>query len=144
MIRWRTGDRVGIDVMAVYQIADAVNRFGDRYLNRVYTAAELADCAVQPSAMAASLAARFAAKEAVRKVLRSSGGLPWTGIEIRRAQWGGCEINLGAHAARLADEQGITALSVSMSHEDGVAVAIVLAQREALFEEGAVRGADDS
>ncbi|MDQ6839397.1 MAG: 4'-phosphopantetheinyl transferase superfamily protein [Actinomycetota bacterium] len=126
--RWRTRDRVGIDVMAIDQVAWSVDHFGERYLARVYSPAELADCAGRPVAMAASLAARFAAKEAVRKVLRSSDGHPWSGIEIRRAPWGGCEVNLDEATARLAEEQGITALSLSMSHEDGMAVAIALAQ----------------
>lgn len=130
MRRWRTRDRVGIDLVAVDQVADAIDRFGERYLGRIYSRVELADCAGQRATLAASLAARFAAKEAVRKVLRSSDGVPWHGIEIRRASWGGCEVHLDAASARLAEKEGITALSVSMSHEDGFAVAVVLAQCE--------------
>jgi len=123
------GLRVGADIARVDDVAASVARFGDRYLGRVYTAHEIASCAGVPSVVAASLAARFAAKEATIKVLRPTDAAPaWRSIEVRRHPSGWCELHLSGEAARLAAEAGITELAVSLSHEGGLAAAVVLAQ----------------
>src|SRR3984957_2605042 len=123
-----TAIRVGADVVAVQQVAASVENFGTRYLERVYTEHELNCCGGSPTVRAASLAARFAAKEATIKVLRPTGHQPdWRSIEVRRerGEWG--SISLYGHPAVLADEAGITELAVSLTHEDGIAAAVVVA-----------------
>lgn len=120
--------RVGADLVAVDEVAEAVDRFGDRYLERVYTAHELACCQGAPQVRAAGLAARFAAKEAALKVLRPTGAAPdWRSIEVRRQPGGWCALRLTGTARRLADEAGIRRLSVSLSHQDTTAGAVVVA-----------------
>ena len=122
------GLRVGVDVMAVDAVAESIARFGSRYLRRVYTDHELESSAGAPSVRAARLAARFAAKEAAVKVLRPPGHRPdWRAIEVRRHPGGWCDLALSGEAAALAAEQGIGTLAVSLSHEGGVAVAVVVA-----------------
>jgi holo-[acyl-carrier protein] synthase len=126
-----TAIRVGADVVAVHQVADSVACFGDRYLRRVYTEHEIASCVGSPSAAAAGLAARFAAKEATIKVLRPTDHQPdWRSIEVRKNPGGWCSMSLSGHAAVLADEAGIGELEVSLTHDDddgGVAAAVIVA-----------------
>jgi holo-[acyl-carrier protein] synthase len=114
--------------MAVDAVAESIARFGTRYLRRVYTDHELESSAGVPSVRAARLAARFAAKEAAVKVLRPRGHRPdWRAIEVRRHPGGWCDLALTGEAAALAAEQGIQTLAVSLSHEAGVAAAVVVA-----------------
>jgi holo-[acyl-carrier protein] synthase len=123
-----TAIRVGADVVAVKQVAESVDTFGARYLRRVYTDHELASSTGSPAVRAASLAARFAAKEATIKVLRPSGHQPdWRSIEVRRHAGGWCTMALTGHAAALADEAGVAELAVSLTHEGDVAAAVVVA-----------------
>jgi holo-[acyl-carrier protein] synthase len=120
--------RVGIDLVEVAQVADAMARFGERYLNRVFTTHELA-CAQRGATYdPQSLAARFAAKEATIKVLRPAGAQPpWQSIELRRLPSGSCEIALTGTAAAMADAAGITSLAVSVTHEATMAASVVVA-----------------
>jgi holo-[acyl-carrier protein] synthase len=120
--------RVGTDLVPVEHVAESVARFGDRYVGRVYTDHEVSCCQGTPSVMAAGLAARFAAKEATIKVLRPTGHQPdWRSIEIRRDPGGWCTLNLTDEAARMAREQGINNMAVSLTHEAGMAAAVVVA-----------------
>lgn len=127
--------RVGVDLVPVMDVAESVHRFGDRYLERIFTPHEV-DCCRRVDARThrptagysfESLAARFAAKEATLKVLRPSGWRPdWRSIEVRRASGGWCEIHLSGQAATLAADAGIEELEVSLTHESMVAVAVVV------------------
>jgi holo-[acyl-carrier protein] synthase len=122
------GLRVGTDLVPVEHVAESVARFGDRYVGRIYTAHEVSCCRGTPSVVAAGLAARFAAKEATIKVLRPVDGQPdWRSIEIRRDPAGWCAVHLTDEAARMAREQGISNLAVSLTHEAGMAAAVVVA-----------------
>ena len=121
--------RIGADVTAVDDVSASLERFGDRYLRRVYTEHEVASCTGAPPAFAASLAARFAAKEATIKVLRPTDATPpWRSIEVHRHPSGWCDLHLHGEAARQAAEQGITDLAVSLSHDAGIGAAVVLAR----------------
>jgi len=121
---------VGVDLVRVQDVADSVERFGSRYLDRLFTAAEQADCAGGPGVQAERLAARFAAKEAALKVLRPEGARPaWTSIEVVRHESGACDLRLTGTAADLAAAAGITALAVSLTHEHDHAAAAVVALR---------------
>ena len=100
---FRGGDsvRVGTDLCSVQDVADSVERYGDRYLRRVYTDHELEYCSSDPARSAERLAARFAAKEATVKVLRPNDARPdWRTIEVRRDPSGWCELSLTGSAAR--------------------------------------------
>jgi len=120
--------RVGTDLCSVDQVAESIDRFGDRYLERVYTPDELSYCSSSPTQRNERLAARFAAKEATVKVLRTAGSRPeWRSIEIVRDPEGWCDIRLTGSAATLAESAGIVSLAVSMSHENDLASAVVIA-----------------
>jgi len=120
--------RVGTDLVPIEHVAESVARFGERYVGRVYTAHEVSCCQGTPSVVAAGLAARFAAKEAIIKVLRPADNQPdWRSIEIRRDPAGWCSVHLSDRAAAMAEEQGITDMAVSLTHEAGMAAAVVVA-----------------
>jgi holo-[acyl-carrier protein] synthase len=123
-----TAVRVGADVVSVHQVEESVARFGSRYLERIYTQHELESSIGGAPVRAASLAARFAAKEATLKVLRPVGHQPdWRSVEVRRHDGGWCTMALSGHAAALADQAGIAELAVSLTHEGDVAAAVVVA-----------------
>ncbi len=126
--------RVGVDLVVVADVARSVHRFGDRYIDRVFTAHEIMCCRTpdrsrEPSTayFVESLAARFAAKEATVKVLRPEGPRPdWRSIEVHRDPGGWCEIRLRGRAAELAMDAGIAELAVSLTHESTMAAAVVV------------------
>jgi holo-[acyl-carrier protein] synthase len=119
---------VGVDLTRVAEVAASIERFGDRYLRRLFTEHELSSCRGRPETVAAGLAARFAAKEATIKVLKPEAARPdWRSMEVRRAPSGACEMHLTDYAARLAVAAGITDLAVSLSHEGDLAAAVVVA-----------------
>lgn len=119
---------VGTDLVRVNDIADAISRHGDRYLQRIYTDLEIAYCSSAPHLAAERLAARFAAKEATIKLLRTDM-LDRLSIEVRRDAGGWCDIVLHEQVKALAEQQGIEGLMLSMSHEHEYALATVVAQR---------------
>ncbi len=122
--------RVGIDLASVELVKAAIETHGDRYLARVYTSRELQDCATGEDCRPEPerIAARFAAKEATLKVLRPGEvGLPLTAIEVIRDASGAVALKLHGPAASLADEAGITELTLSLTHEGGLAAAVVVA-----------------
>jgi holo-[acyl-carrier protein] synthase len=129
---------VGFDLASVDEVAGAVERLGERYLRRVYTDHEIATSrAASERVFASSLAARFAAKEAVFKVLRVGARQPaWTDVELRRTGDGGCELRLHRLARTLADEAGLGPLAVSISHEAGLAGAFVAGRRVPVSQSG--------
>ena len=122
------GIRVGTDLVAVHEVAESVAGFGSRYLERIYTEHEQNSCSGSAQVRAASLAARFAAKEATIKVLRPVGHQPeWKSIEVLRHPAGWCTMALSGCAAALAEDAGISQLAVSLTHEGDMAAAVVVA-----------------
>jgi len=114
----------GIDLIEIERIADAIERHGDRFLNRIFTPRELADC----GGRAESLAARFAAKEAMAKALGCGiGDISWQEVEIQREENGAPKLHLSGESARLAKEKGLETWSVSLSHSKSHAVAMLVA-----------------
>jgi len=121
--------RVGTDLANVPAVAAAIAKHGERYLVRVFTPDEIAYCRSAPHVEAQRFAARFAAKEAVVKVLRPDGDWPdWRSIEVRRQPGGWCDILLHGPAAEQARAAGITQWSLSMSHDGEYAIAVVTAE----------------
>ena len=122
--------RVGVDLVRVSDVAASLARFGGRYASRVFTADEGGYCCEDDSRAAERFAARFAAKEATLKVLRPAAddAIAWRSIEVRQLAVGACEIVLHGEALVLAHWDGITELSLSMSHEGDYATATVVAR----------------
>jgi holo-[acyl-carrier protein] synthase len=120
---------VGIDLTSVAEVAAALDRFGDRYVRRTFTMHEASYCRAGAGPVAARrFAARFAAKEAAVKALAPTGPWSnWRAIEVRRQKSGRCTIVLRGAAAALAVRRGIARLSLSMTHADDHAAAIVVA-----------------
>lgn len=122
--------RVGVDLVVVADVAEAVEHFGDRYLHRIFTPHELDCCRADGTSggyAMPSLAARFAAKEAAVKVLRPVGARPeWRSIEVCRSGAGWCDLRLTGRAAVLAAEGCIDGWAVSLTHESTMAAAVVV------------------
>jgi holo-[acyl-carrier protein] synthase len=123
--------RVGVDLVSVPRIAESMDRFGDRFLRRIFTVDEIAYALAAPSQTAERLAARFAAKEATLKALSLvDEGVDWRNIELRRADRGACAIALHGAVADAARALYVHDLSVSISHEGDHAIAFVVAQAQ--------------
>ena len=116
--------RTGIDLIEIERIEQAIQRHGERFLQRVFTPAELAEAGGSP----ASLAARFAAKEATAKALGTGiGAVSWLDIEVLRDHDQPPGLHLHGAAARRASELGLTEWAVSLSHTQTYALASVVA-----------------
>lgn len=117
--------RCGTDATTVSRIARAFERGGDRFANRIYTPDELAYCASRGKGRFASLAARFAAKEAVSKALGTgiAAGVAFADIEIVRGSGGVPLVRLTGGAQDRYEAIGGLDISVSLSHEGDLALA---------------------
>jgi holo-[acyl-carrier protein] synthase len=127
--RGAAGVRVGIDTVSVPAIADSLLQFGERFVQRLFTAREAADAAAVhgDSARHERLAARFAAKEAVIKALDlPQAGVGWREIELVRQANGRPALALHGRAAELAVQAGVREWAVSISHDAGQACAVVV------------------
>lgn len=117
---------LGIDIVRVARIAAALDRFGERFAARVLTRAERA----YVRGRGETLAGRWAAKEAVSKVLGLGvRGIGWQEIEIERLPTGQPAVRLHGRAARRATQLGMGRIAVSISHEAEFAVAIAFGVR---------------
>jgi holo-[acyl-carrier protein] synthase len=124
--------RVGIDLASVDSVRDAIAAHGTSYLERIYSQQEIADCSTDAGVDPQRLAARFAAKEAAFKALRvGDTPMSWQDVEVQRDPAGWVKLCLKGNAAGLAREAGITALSLSLTHEHGCAAAVVIAETSA-------------
>ncbi len=119
---------LGIDIIRVSRIKDSLARFGDRFTNRVLTPTESRYVRGRPETMAG----RWAAKEAVSKVLGLGvRGIGWRDIEIERLPTGQPAVKLHGRAARRAEQLGMGRVAISISHESEFAVAIAYGVRTA-------------
>ena len=117
---------VGSDLIEVDRVAQAVERYGDRFLARVFTDAELAYCGRR----APELAARFAAKEAAAKALGTGiGAVGWREIEVVRTASGQPTLLLHGAARDLARSLGLGQALISISHTREHAIAFVVLER---------------
>jgi holo-[acyl-carrier protein] synthase len=119
---------LGIDIIKIERIAGTLRRFGERFEARVLTDAERGYVRGRPHTMAG----RWAAKEAVSKVLGLGvRGVGWRDIEIVRLPTGQPSVRLHGRAAGRAEQLGMARVAVSISHEDDYAVAIAFGVRAA-------------
>jgi len=120
----------GVDLIKIARIERILTHYGDRFLKRVFTSAEILYC----RARLPELAARFAAKEAVSKALGvgvrmiARDGINWRDVEIVGDPRGKPLVRLYGRAAERADELGLTEWAVSLSHTREYAIAFVVAQ----------------
>lgn len=122
--------RLGTDIIYIPRIQAAVERFGDRFIQRVYTPAEQLDCGYSNPFKRSSikqLAGRWAAKEAIVKALGTGWrGVGYTEVEIRRQPSGAPVVYLHRRAATLVAAWGKGQWQLSLSHEENYAIATVL------------------
>ena len=119
----------GVDIIFIPRVDEAVARFGERFLHRVVTTAEIAYC----KGRVPELAARFAAKEAVSKALGvgvrtlSQHGIGWHDAEVINGHGGKPSVRLHGRAAHVAAELHLSQWAVSLTHEREYAIAFVVA-----------------
>jgi len=120
----------GVDLVEIARVKRMLTRYGDRFLERVFTPTEILYCQARP----AELAARFAAKEAVSKALGvgvrmiARDGINWRDVEVTGDMRGKPLVCLHGRAAERAGELGLTEWAVSLSHTREQAIAFVVAQ----------------
>jgi holo-[acyl-carrier protein] synthase len=117
----------GIDIAEVARIRAAIERFGDRFLKRVFTFEEVRYCTSKANA-AERLAARFAAKEAGMKAIGTGlrGGVTWQDVEVVRASGQRPELHFHRRAADVAELLGCKRTHLSLSHTEEQAIAYVI------------------
>jgi holo-[acyl-carrier protein] synthase len=120
---------VGMDIVETKRIADSIERFGDRFLHRVFLEGEVAYSQSMKFPQL-HLAARFAAKEAISKAFGTGIGreLGWRDLEIIREASGAPRVQLHGRAEAYAKARGVQAIHVSLSHtaEYGAASAVIV------------------
>ena len=121
---------VGLDASEIDRVAKMIDQYGDRFLQRVFTAGEIAYCQARRD-FASSYAARFAAKEAAMKALGTghSRGVYWTGIEVVRRHGPPRLAFHGGAAERFASMGGTSSL-LTLTHSRDLAIAHVMLMKE--------------
>lgn len=121
---------LGTDMIEIARIEHSITRFGDGFLRRIYTPAEIAYCQQKKKTAAESFAARFAAKEAAAKALGTgiSRGVTWCELEVLRLPGQRPTLHLSGRAAAIAARLGVRHLAVSLSHTRELALAVVIAE----------------
>ena len=115
----------GVDLIEIGRIRSSIERHGDHFLRRVFSASEIDLCGGRIE----SLAARFAAKEATAKALGTGiwrAGIGWTDIETLRNEQGAPVLYLHGAAATRSEEIGVREWSISLSHDRTSAIAFVV------------------
>jgi holo-[acyl-carrier protein] synthase len=121
---------LGTDLIETRRVQESIDRFGERFLERIFTAGEIAYCQRKKKNAAESFAARFAAKEAGAKALGTgiSRGVSWKEFEVRRAASGQPSLHLSGRAAELAESLGIRKVQLSLTHSRELAIAVVVVE----------------
>ena len=119
----------GVDILYIPRVEKALERYGQRFLDRCFTAAEIRSC----RGFASEFAARYAAKEAVSKALgvglrvMARNGILFHDVEILPDRYGQPHVHLHGYAAERAQELGLKEWAVSLTHEKKYTVAFVVA-----------------
>ena len=118
---------IGTDLAEVRRIRESIERFGDRFLNRVYTEGERAYAASKANA-AERFAARFAAKEAGMKAIGTGWrrGVTWKDFEVANEFSGRPVLRLSGVAEKVAASMGVERISISLTHTSEMAFAVVI------------------
>ena len=117
----------GVDLAEVSRIREAIERYGDRFIHRIYTAAEIAYVERKANRFE-RYAGRFAAKEAGMKAIGTGWkrGVRWVDFEVSNLPSGRPTLRLHGEAARLAGEMGVKAISLSITHTAEMGMAQVI------------------
>lgn len=117
----------GIDITEAPRVAEAISRFGERFLHRIYTEGEMRYCDSKANRVE-RYAARFAAKEASMKALGTgwSRGIRWRDIEVYRSPGSRPTIRFHGKAAERATRLGVKNIALSLSHTSDQAIASVI------------------
>jgi holo-[acyl-carrier protein] synthase len=118
---------IGVDLVECARIEHSIERFGDRFLNRVFTTGEI-EYSKSMKYPARHLAARFAAKEAVSKAFGTGIGkaMGWRDIDVRKKPSGEPFLVLTGGAEKLAMQRGVKNLLITLSHTDHHAMAVIV------------------
>jgi holo-[acyl-carrier protein] synthase len=121
----------GVDIVDVARVAAAMERFGERFAQRVFTPDELGYCRSKKN-VNERLAARFAAKEAAMKALGTGWrhGIAWRDFEVCRQPGGRPVMQLAGKAAEFAARQGVKRIALSLTHTETQAMAFVIFEGE--------------
>ena len=118
---------IGVDIIEIARIEKAIAHWGERFLHRIYTDSELRLYRKKPS----SLAARFASKEAVMKLLGTGRkGVGWRDIETLSHPSGKPLVNLYGRAQIKAERLGLEEIAISLSHSKEYAIALVTGETQ--------------
>ena len=123
---------IGVDLVENARIEHSLDRFGERFLHRVFTDGEI-EYSQSMKYPARHLAARFAAKEAVSKAFGTGIGkaMGWKDIDVRRKSSGEPYVVLEGGAKELAESRQVTKVSISLSHTEHHAMAVIVVEAEA-------------
>jgi holo-[acyl-carrier protein] synthase len=118
---------IGTDLAEVHRIDESIARFGDRFLNRIFTAGERAYAESKANA-AERFAARFAAKEAGMKAIGTGWnfGITWKDFEVINERSGRPKLALRGVALQIASNLGVERISISLTHTKDMAYAVVI------------------
>lgn len=123
---------IGVDLVKVARLAAAIERYGERFLTRVFTPQETAYCQGKARGRDSAFALRFAAKEAFSKALGvglRKNGIRWREVEVTANPLGKPELSVTGRAADLCAAAGITGLHLSLTDENDQALAVVILER---------------
>src|SRR3954453_20921425 len=120
---------IGIDLVDCARIENSIERFGERFLHRVFTEGEI-EYSQSMKFPARHFAARFAAKEALSKAFGTGIGkaMGWKDIDVRRRASGEPFVVLEGGAKALAEERGVTSVWITLSHTDNHAMAMIVVE----------------
>ena len=120
---------IGSDLIEIARIRASIDRFGERFLKRVFTPGEIAYC-LRKKNSAESFAARFAAKEAGAKALGTgiSHGIAWPEIEVRRERSGRPTLHWSGRARDRATLLGVRRTFVTLTHSRDLAMAVIIVE----------------
>jgi holo-[acyl-carrier protein] synthase len=119
---------IGVDIVEISRLERAIEQYGDRFVNRVFTKQEIDYCE-RVARKAERYATRFAAKEAARKAIGAATpvvALSWRDVEIISSTEGAPQLQFHGHAADLVKELKIARAHISLSHERDQAIAFVV------------------
>jgi holo-[acyl-carrier protein] synthase len=122
---------IGVDIVGIERMRRALERQGERFIRRLFTAAEQEYCRAHRDA-APYYAARFAAKEALLKALGTgwTQGVTWLDVEVRRNEMGAPKLMLRGRAEEVCRSLGTGSIHISLSHSEESAVAFVILESE--------------
>ncbi len=122
---------IGTDVIEVARIKQAIDKYGERFMRRLFTATEIEYCTARKNA-SLHYAGRFAAKEAAFKAMQRGWGgeISWKDVEITNLSSGAPQIAFHGKALEVVTEKKMTRAFVSISHVEEIATAIVILEAE--------------